>query len=134
MDQLTIAPHFILEPYTIRLRLQSNVPCKKISPDSIITSLLHELAKRCMKQKGAVIGHIKGFAQKEGNGSWLKVSVTDDRHSPSLEGGIEDTTECIDLSLNAHVIGIKATFLEVLVTETWLEVEGRHAVIFTPIN
>lgn len=96
-----------LEPYAVKLRMNRSKSSPEDSLNEAIISLLERLAQRCMLEEGALIGHIKGFA-KGPQGSWLRVSITDGRRPAEFEGKIMGRPGHVEISLNAHVLGLPA--------------------------
>ena len=117
MDTFKIAPQLGLEPYAVQLKLSRLEQDNRISLDSAAIFLIQDLARRCMLEEGAFIGHIKGFAKGEGE-DWFKVSLTDGRRPAEFEGSINETKGSIDFTLNAHVLGLAACRVEILMMET----------------
>ena len=122
----------ILEPYSVKLGLGLTTDDAGFSHDRAIIFLIERLAGRCLEQKGAVIGHIKGFASGPG-GSWLRVSVTDGRRPADYEGSITGRPEKVELTLNAHVLGLTSERIEQILLEALadLAAEGNVGVSVT---
>ena len=122
----------ILEPYSVNLCLRLTTEESGFSHDQAVIFLIERLAKRCVAEKGAVIGHIKGFA-KGGQGSWLRVSVTDARRPADHEGSITGQPEQVELTLNAHVLGVTSERIEQILQEALsdLAAEGKVDALVT---
>ncbi len=117
MDQFKLAPYIKLEPYAIKLKIDRRDAYSSVSLDSVIINLVQELAERCMLEKGAVIGHIKGFV-KGPDETWFRVSLTDGRRPAEFEGNTLQTQDSIELTLNVHVIGVTANRVGTLLKDT----------------
>lgn len=132
MDPFKIAPQVGLEPYAVQLRLSRLEQDDRISLDSAAIFLIHDLARRCMLEEGALIGHIKGFAKGEGE-NWFKVSLTDGRRPVDFEGSINDTKGPVVFTLNAHVLGLAACRVETLMMETITTLGRQWEVNVAPV-
>jgi hypothetical protein len=113
---------FNFEPVALRLRVTrlKNEPVEAFK--TTVAGLLDVLATRCLSEKGALIGHIKGFAAGP-EGSYLRVSAVGDGRPAEIEGHIAGTPEAIFLTLNIHVFGISAERIEALLIESINEAE-----------
>ena len=105
-----------LEPYTVKLRLSRQENGSKYSYNKTITFFTEHLAQLCMLEKDSLIGHIKGFAT-DSEGSWLRVSVTDEKHPAHLEGRISGKPEYVNLILNINVLGVPADKIKTLLND-----------------
>jgi hypothetical protein len=112
--------HF--EPVALRLRVtrQKYEPVEAFK--ILMAGLLDVLATRCSSEKGALIGHIKGFAAGP-EGSYLRMSALGDGRPADIEGHIAGTPGAIFLTLNIHVFGISVERIEALLIESINEAE-----------
>jgi hypothetical protein len=94
---------------------------------------MERLARRCMLEEGALIGHIKGFA-KGPQGSWLRVSITDGRRPAEFEGKIIGRPDRVELALNAHVLGLPADRIKKLLLDSIDEPAALNHVSTALIN
>lgn len=116
-----------LEPYAVKLRMSRLESSPEDSLNEAIISLMERLARRCMLEEGALIGHIKGFA-KGPQGSWLRVSITDGRRPAEFEGQLMGLPEHVELALNAHVLGLPADRVKELLLDSMDEAAALNNV------
>jgi hypothetical protein len=105
------------EPVALRLRVTrlKNQPVDAFK--ILVAGLLDVLATRCLSEKEAVIGHIKGFAAGP-EGSYLRVSAVGDGRQADVAGQIAGEPDSIFLTLNIHVFGISADRIRALLIES----------------
>ncbi|MFH0727697.1 MAG: hypothetical protein V2B19_15320 [Pseudomonadota bacterium] len=105
------------EPVALRLRVTraENEPVDVFNAK--VLGLIDGLATRCLSEKDAVIGHIKGFAAGP-EGSYLRVSALGDGRPVDIEGHIAGEPASIFLTLNIHVFRISADRINALLIES----------------
>lgn len=89
--------------------------------NATVAELIDTFATRCLNEKQALIGHIKGFAAGP-EGSYLRVSASGDGRSVDLEGWIAEMADTLLLTLNIHVFGISAERIRALLLESITDV------------
>lgn len=106
-----------LEPVALRLRVTraKNEPVEVFN--ATVLGLIDGLATRCLSEKDAVIGHIKGFAAGP-EGSYLRVSAVGDGRQADVAGHIAGEPDSIFLTLNMHVFGVSADRIKGLLIES----------------
>ncbi len=105
------------EPYAVKLCLTRPKNSPKAEFSTAVACLAETVAGRCLSEKEALIGHIKGFASGS-DGSYLHVSVTDAARPADIEGHIAGRPKSIILILNVHVFGVSAARLKELLIES----------------
>jgi hypothetical protein len=117
------------EPVAVMLRLSKSNNESVDVFNSTVDGLVDVLAARCLSEKRALIGHIKGFAAGQ-EGSYLRVSASGDGRLTDIEGHIAGAPDTILLTLNIHVFGISAERIKNLLTESIIDVEllGKSAI------
>ncbi|MBI5591632.1 MAG: hypothetical protein HY881_14245 [Deltaproteobacteria bacterium] len=119
------------EPVAVMLRLsKSHNESVDVFTDTA-TGLFDTLATRCLSEKHALIGHIKGFATGPEE-SYLRVSATGDGRPADSQGHIRGAADAIFLALNILVFGISAERIRDLLSESIIDVEllGKSAISF----
>lgn len=106
-----------LSSYSVKLIISSVEQDDRISLKSVVIFLIQDLGRRCMSEKGAMIGHIKGFG-KDKEGGYIKVSHTGQGIPVSCEGSIDDVSGPVEFTINAHLLGVSADRVETLLLET----------------
>jgi len=121
------------EPYAVRLCLTRPKNSTKAEFSKAVARLAEILASRCLSEKGALIGHIKGFASGS-DGSYLHVSVTDGTRPADIEGHIADRPKSIILTLNVHVFGVSAARIKELLIKSLSDPEIEKSALISIVK
>jgi hypothetical protein len=126
---------FNFEPVALRLRVTraENEPVDVFN--ATVLGLIDILATRCLSEKDAVIGHIKGFAAGP-ECSYFRVSALGDGRPVDIDGHIAGEPVAIFLTLNIHVFGISADRIKALLIESINEAKllgNSNIIIVNPL-
>lgn len=105
----------ILEPYAAWQRWQ--LPGSRPDWQALLSAYLLRLASACQASGAPLIGHIKALALFD-DGGYLRISVVDSAHPPTIEGSVPEGVTALTLSLNLILYGLERAALERLAAET----------------